>query len=68
MEPKKGISSWTIWNKHNNPIKSSGPSKHLLNNIDHCFTWTITSNEPKKLRPGIMYCSTEILSELTKGL
>ena len=26
--------SWVLW-------------KHLRNNIDHSFTWTITSNAPK---------------------
>ena len=26
------------WNKHKNPTKSSEPSKHLRNNIIHCFT------------------------------
>ena len=34
------------WNKHNNPTKSSEPSKQLRNNIDHCFTWTNISNAP----------------------
>ena len=32
------------WNEHNNPTKGSEPSKHLRNNINHCFTWTIISN------------------------
>ena len=29
------------WNKHNNPAKSSEPSKHLRNNIYHCFIWAM---------------------------
>ena len=29
------------WNKHNNPTKSSEPSKHLRNNIYHCFIWAM---------------------------
>ena len=28
------------WNEHNNPTKNSSLSKHLQNNINHCFTWT----------------------------
>ena len=35
------------WNEHNNPMKSSEPSKHLRNTIDHCFTWSIISKVPK---------------------
>ena len=35
------------WNEHSNPTKSSEPSKYLRENIDHCFTWTITPNCPK---------------------
>ena len=27
--------------------KSLGPSKHLQNTIEHCFTWNITSNAPQ---------------------
>ena len=32
------------WNEHNNPTKISESSKHLRNNINHCFTWAIVSN------------------------
>ena len=32
------------WNEHNNPTKISEPSKHLRNNINHCFTWAVISN------------------------
>ena len=35
------------WNEHNNPTKSSEPSKHLRSNINHYFTWTVISNAPK---------------------
>ena len=35
------------WNEHNNPTKSSEPSKHLRRNLDHCFTWAVISNAPK---------------------
>ena len=36
-----------IWKEHNNPTKSSEPSKHLRSNIEHQFTWTVISNAPK---------------------
>ena len=39
------------WNEHNNPTKSSEPSKHLRSNINHYFTWAAISNAPKILRP-----------------
>ena len=35
------------WNEHNNLTKNSSLSKHLQNNINHCFTWTNISNVPK---------------------
>ena len=38
------------WNKHNNPTKSSGPSKHLRSNISHYFTWAVISTAPKKAK------------------
>ena len=36
------------WNEHNNPTKSTKPSKHLWSNINHCFTWAFIWNAPKK--------------------
>ena len=36
------------WNKHNNPTKSSEPSKHLRSNISHYYTWAVISTAPKK--------------------
>ena len=38
------------WNEHNNPTKSSEPSKHLRSNINHCFTWAVISNAPKNAK------------------
>ena len=35
------------WNGHNNPTKSSKPSKHFRSNINHCFAWAAISNAPK---------------------
>ena len=38
------------WNEHNNPTKSSEPSKQLRSNINHYFTWTVISNAPKNAK------------------
>ena len=38
------------WNKHNNPNKSSEPSKHLRSNINYYFTWAVISNAPKNVK------------------
>ena len=38
------------WNEHNNPTKSSKPSKHLQNNINHYFTWGVISNAPENAK------------------
>ena len=35
------------WNEHNNLTKSSDPSKHIRNNINHYYTWAVISNAPK---------------------
>ena len=48
-ETKRNAEVW--WNEHNNPTKSSEPSKQLWNNINHYFTWAVISNVPKMLRP-----------------
>ena len=40
------------WNEHNNPTQSSESLKHLCNNINHCFTWTVFPNVPKMQIPG----------------
>ena len=34
------------WNEHTSSSGSSEPSKHLLNNPDHAFTWKILSPAP----------------------
>ena len=34
------------WNEHNNPTKSSEPTKHFRCNINHGFTWVVISNAP----------------------
>ena len=38
------------WNDHSDPSKSSEPSKHVRNNINHCFKWSIISNAPKNAK------------------
>ena len=38
------------WNEHNNPTKSSEPSKHLRSNINLSFIWAVTSNAPKNAK------------------
>ena len=52
------------WNEHNNPTKSSEPSKHLRSQINHYFTCAVISNAPKKCKDqvelrSIIYCSLE---------
>ena len=38
------------WNEHNNPAKSSEPSKHLRSYINHYFTWAVIPNAPKNAK------------------
>ena len=38
------------WNEHNNLTKSSEPSRHLRNNINHYFTWAVISNASKNAK------------------
>ena len=38
------------WNEHNNPTKSSEPSKQLQSNINHYFTRAVISNAPKNAK------------------
>ena len=38
------------WNEHNHPDGKSEPSKHLRENIDHEFTWSVISDAPKNMR------------------
>ena len=37
-------------NEHNNPTKSSEPSKQLQSNINHYFTRAVISNAPKNTK------------------
>ena len=37
-------------NEHNNSTTSSKPSKHLRNNINHCFIRAVISNAPKNAK------------------
>ena len=38
------------WNEHDNPTKSSEPSKHLQSNVNHCFTWAVIPNAPQNVK------------------
>ena len=38
------------WNEHNNPTKSSEPSKYLRSKINHYFKWAVVSNAPKNAK------------------
>ena len=37
------------WNEHNNPMKKSKPSKHVKDNVDHVFNWSVLTNAPKNM-------------------
>ena len=39
-------------NEHNNPAKSSEPSKHLRSNINVHFTWAVITKAPKNAKIG----------------
>ena len=56
------------WNEHNNPTKNSEPSKHLRSNINHCFTWVVISNAPKKAKTKKNLEVSYIARNLTKNL
>ena len=34
--------------EHNIPSVKSNPAKHLIDNIDHSFTWKVTCNAPNR--------------------
>ena len=38
------------WNEHNDPRGKSEPSKHLTNNLEHKFQWSIICNAPINTR------------------
>ena len=45
----------TTWNEHNMPSEKSNPSKHLISNITHYFSWSVICNTPiKKLTCKIL--------------
>ena len=56
------------WNEPNNPTKNSEPSKHLRSNINHCFTWVVISNAPKKAKTKKNLEVSYIVRNLTKNL
>ena len=34
------------WSEHNNPKKVSNPSKHIKDNVDHTFHWSVLARAP----------------------
>ena len=37
------------WEEHNNPMKKSNPSKHIKDNLDYVFNWSVLANAPKNI-------------------
>ena len=37
------------WDEYNNPMKKSNPSKHINENLDHVFNWSVLANAPKNM-------------------
>ena len=37
------------WEEHNNPMNKSNPSKHVKDNLDHVFNWSLLANAPKNM-------------------
>ena len=37
------------WDEHKNPMKMSNPSKHIKDNLDHVFNWSVNANVPKNM-------------------
>ena len=35
------------WDEHNNPMEKSNPSKHIKDNVDHVFNWSVLANAKK---------------------
>ena len=33
------------WDEHNNPMKKSNRSKHIKDNLDHVFNWSVLTRE-----------------------
>ena len=37
------------WDERNNPMKKSNPSKHIKDNLDHVFNWSVLANAPRNM-------------------
>ena len=37
------------WGEHNNPMNKSNPSKHIKDNLDRVFNWSLLANPPKNM-------------------
>ena len=38
-----------IWDEHNNLMNKSNPLKHIKDNPDHVFNWSVLANAPKNI-------------------
>ena len=37
------------WDEHNNTMNRSNQSKHIKDNLDHVFNWSVLANAPKNM-------------------
>ena len=37
------------WHEHNNPINKSNSSKHIKDNLDHFFNWSVLAHAPNNM-------------------
>ena len=37
------------WDEHKNSMKKSNPSKHIKDDLDHVFNWSVNANVPKNM-------------------
>ena len=37
------------WNEHNNPMKKSNSLKHIKDNVDHGFNWSVLANATQNM-------------------
>ena len=38
-----------LCDEHNNPVKKSNPTKHMKDNLDDAFNWSVLANAPKNM-------------------
>ena len=37
------------WDEHSNPMKKSSTVKHIEDNLDHVFNFSVLANDPKNM-------------------